>query len=306
MHNHNPSRKIRIGLALGGGGVKGAAHIGVLKVLESHGIEISAIAGTSMGAIVGAGYAAGKTPEQMLAYFEELTRKKRIFRFLNLWIFRESLVKDHFINKALKEVFGENTTFKDLKIPFSALATDLESGDGVIMNEGKVWEAVRASSAFPFVFSPVFREKSYLIDGGLINNVPVEQLRNEHNLDIIIGVETTGYTSRQYIAGMVWQKYYNKPKAFKLFPTYFGKLILNAKLMGNIILRSMDILMEETLALHYQKANPDIIIRPSTSDMSLFEFTKYRKAVDAGVWAAEESIPQILELINAKKKELNM
>ncbi len=293
----------RIGIALGGGGAKGAAHIGVLKVFEKNGIKISAITGASAGAIVGAGYALGLTPDEIMDKAKKLNNRK-FLRLSNFHLFHESLIKSADIVRVIKQTVGEKT-FSETKIPFQAVAVDLESGHEITLKSGKLWEALRASSAIPGIFSPYFLDGRYLVDGGLVNNVPVNLLRQNKDIDIVIGIEMGALTSKQYIAGMIWERYYHKPEAFKLYPGKFSRMKLQFTLMLHILLRSIDIIREESQQQRYSVANPDLIIRPDVEEISLLQFDRYEKGIKAGEMAAEAAMPKILELIQKKKEELN-
>lgn len=299
----NTIKEPNIGIALGGGGAKGAAHIGVLKVLEKYGIKISTIAGASAGSIIGAGYALGLTPDEILKRSEKFNNRK-FLRISNFHFFQESLIKSVDIEKVIKDIVGENN-FEDTKIPFQALAIDLEAGTEVPLKTGKLWEALRASSAIPGIFSPHFLDGRYLVDGGLLNNVPVNLLRGNKNVDIVLGVELGSFTSRQYIAGMIWERYYHKPELFKLYPGRLARLKLNFTLMLHILLRSIDIIREEAQQTRYSAAKPDLIIRPEVESISLLEFDHYKEGVQAGIVAAEQAMPQLFDLIAKKKEELN-
>jgi NTE family protein len=293
----------RIGLALGGGGAKGAAHIGVLKIFEKYGIKISSIAGASVGSIIGSAAAMGMNSEQILEINKRFNSRKFV-KISNFRLFSDSLIKAKDINKAIQELVGE-ATFNDTKIPFLAVAVDLESGEEVVLREGKLWEAARASSAIPFIFSPQFFQGRYLVDGGLLNNVPVDHLREQKDLDIIIGVELGGMTSRQFISAMVWEKYFRKPKTFEIYPSFITRLKMNTALMSHIMLRSIDILREKEQNRRFEIAKPDILMRPKVESISLLDFAKYKVGIQAGIDAAEDAIPQILKLIELKKQELN-
>ncbi len=298
----NQIKQPRIGIALGGGGAKGICHIGVLKVFEKYGIKISSIAGASAGSLFGAGYALGYTPEEIMKMGASITKNK-FLKFSNFHLFHESLIKSKDIEKVIKDIVGEKT-FDDLKIPFTALAVDLETGHEVELKTGKLWEAIRASSAIPVIFSPYFLDGRYLVDGGLVNNVPVNLLHRDA-VDIIIGVELGSLTSRQYIAGMIWEKYYHKPEAFKLFPGKLARLKLNFFLMLQILLRSIDIIRDETQQDRYNVTKPDLIIRPDVESIALLEFDHYKEAIAAGAEATERAMPDLFEIIARKKEELN-
>ncbi len=293
--------KVKIGIAFGGGGAKGFAHVGVLKVLEKYGIKADFIAGSSVGAILGATYALGYNGEEILE--RAVTFKKKFSTLRNFNFFSESLIKDKVINRAIKEVVGEHTTFEDLKIPFVATAVDLESGQEISITQGKLWEVARASSAIPFVFTPVFLNGKYVIDGGTLNNVPVDYVRKQNNIDIVICVDLGGMTSRQYISAMVWEKYYRKPKTFEIYPSFLTKWKLNMNLLAHIFLRTIDIMRKVGEKQKMTAAQPDIFIKPDVETISLLEFERHTEAVESGMKAAEEIMPKLLDLIEQKKQE---
>ena len=144
-----------------------------------------------------------------------------------------------------------------------------------------------------------------MVDGGLLNNVPVDHLREQKDLDIIIGVELGGMTSRQFISAMVWEKYYRKPKTLEIYPSLVTRLKMNIALMSHIMLRSIDILREKEQVRRFEIAKPDVMMRPKVEAISLLDFTKFKIGIQAGIDAAEEAMPQILKLIELKKQELN-
>src|SRR5690554_945681 len=195
---------VKVGLVLSGGGAKGLAHIGALKVIEEAGIEIDYIGGTSMGAIVGGLYAVGYTPAQMdslfqVLDFEELIRD-RLPRSSKTFIERAhnerytlTLPFDHFkigfpsglskgqnlynLMSNLMHHVHQVEDFSKLPIPFFCIAADIETGQTVMLDHGSLPDAVAASAAIPTIFSPVELDDRLLIDGGVFNNYPVEELR---------------------------------------------------------------------------------------------------------------------------------
>ncbi len=295
-------KEVKIGLALGGGGAKGPAHIGVLKVFEQYGLKIHRIMGTSAGSTFAGLHALGYNSDEILVRSKGLNSKKFV-KFYHYSFFGDSLIKDRNINNILKDMFGKNT-FKDTKIPFSASAVDLEDGQEVLIEDGYLWQACRASAAIPFLFKPMYLNGRYLVDGGLLNNVPVDHLREKGDCDVIIGVELGGMTSRQYISGMIWQKYYKKPETFKLEPGFLTKLKMNTTLMSHILLRSLDILRETSQKIRFDIAKPDIIIHPKVDNISLLESSRFMEAYNYGIQAAQEAMPTILSIIQNKRTEL--
>lgn len=218
----------KVGVVLGGGGAKGASHIGVLKYLEEMGIPVDYVAGTSMGSIIGGLYAMGYTPDELTSLIanmnwseyignkidrpmmSESVRQRNSMLVLNVPFSLENLFNrensSSFIsqlpsayvnNSSLINLFNdlcvgyqEDMDFNDLPIPFACVATDMITGDEIVLRSGSVPNAMRASMAIPGVFSPVTIDDKVLVDGGLVNNFPADILR-EMGADIIIGVEVT-------------------------------------------------------------------------------------------------------------------
>ncbi|MFA6365188.1 MAG: patatin-like phospholipase family protein [Candidatus Paceibacterota bacterium] len=181
--------KKKVGLALGGGGAKGLAHIGVIKELERMGIEISFITGTSMGALVGAWYAATKDIKTLENLFLGVKKDNifpigRLIRRHDGNIFKDPIVPDFY------ESHLDGITFDECKIPFKAVATDVKDGSQVILSEGKIMDAVRASTALPIMFNPVEIGGRILMDGGFVNPVPAD-IAKEMGADIVIAVDVS-------------------------------------------------------------------------------------------------------------------
>jgi len=205
--------KLKVGLALGGGGARGLAHIGVLKVLERENIPIDLITGTSMGAIIGGVYALkkdisaiekiaekySKISEFNIDFsFSEKERKDKPFflkkmsdflkkgYILNLELRRKYIDEGEGIKKIIKDLVGDKA-FTDTKIPFAAVAADLVKGEKVILNQGKLFDALLASSSIPGMFPPVILDKKILVDGGIVDVVPI-QAAQSLGANFVIGV----------------------------------------------------------------------------------------------------------------------
>ena len=179
------SNQIGIGLALGGGGVRGYAHIGVLRALEEGNIPINFIAGVSAGALVGALYAKYKSADTVQKII--FSSNWRNFFATGDISLAGGLVKGQRLEGYLREVL-EDTSFAELKVPFKAIATDYETGERVEIMEGKVAPAIHASAAFPFVFEPVLWQERRLYDGGMSDPVPCDTCRGLSDINIVIGV----------------------------------------------------------------------------------------------------------------------
>ena len=176
------SERKRVGLALGGGGARGMAHVGVIRVLEREGIPIDCIAGTSAGSLVGAVYAGGLRGDRLLDMAMRL-RWRDIARFV--W------PRNGFVSFARLETFLASTlgdlTFDDLELPYAAIAADLATGEQVVLNAGRVAPAVRASCSVPGIVTPIEVEGRLLVDGGVVNNLPISVVR-DLGAEVVIAV----------------------------------------------------------------------------------------------------------------------
>lgn len=181
-----------VSLVLGSGGARGLAHIGVIQVLEEKGFKIKSIAGCSAGALIGGIYAAGKLPE-----YEEWVRKIRRFDMINLldiaWV-GGGLVKGDKVIRIMRDLVGERL-IEDLPIPFTAVATELESGREVWLSEGPLFDAIRSSCSLPIFFTPSKFRGTMLVDGGVVNPVPIAPVFDDHT-DITIAVNLGGKPDR--------------------------------------------------------------------------------------------------------------
>ncbi|MDE6075578.1 MAG: patatin-like phospholipase family protein [Clostridia bacterium] len=176
----------KIGLALGSGGSRGVAHIGVIKALEEEGIRPDYIVGCSMGSVVGAAYAKGLTVDEM---FEAVSKIKalQLIDITAIPLTRLALLRGNKMFNLLANTLGD-VTFDQLKIPFRCIASDLYSGRIVTLSEGNVTQAVKASSSIPGVFPPVKLDGKLLVDGGVLCRVPTEQVK-EMGADVVIAVD---------------------------------------------------------------------------------------------------------------------
>lgn len=212
------AQRPRVGLALGGGAARGYAHIGVLRWLEEHRIPVDFIAGTSMGALVGGAYAMGYSPGEIVSFAESLDwdtalqpevpyasltfRRKedrRDYPFALTFGLRDrfrlptGLSPVHAVGMLLSRIslpYGDLDSFDSLPIPFRCVAVDIESGEQVVLADGPLWQALRASMAIPGVFTPVERGGRLLVDGGLLNNVPADVVRRM-GADVVIAVDVS-------------------------------------------------------------------------------------------------------------------
>ena len=178
-----------VALALSSGGARGLAHIGAIEELEAQGYHISAIAGCSMGALIGGVYAAGKL-EEFRDWMKTIDRKKML-ELTDFSLSLNHLVKGSRIIEAIME-FVPDMPIEDLPIPYCAVATDLKAGREVVFDKGSLFEAIRASISLPSFYEPVQRDDMILIDGGVINPIPLNRVQRQPG-DILVGVDVSGH-----------------------------------------------------------------------------------------------------------------
>ena len=254
--------KKKVGLALGGGAARGLAHIGVLEVLEKEGIPIDMIAGTSMGAVVGAIYA-GKKDVKFMRKLAVSFGSHKMRYFSDFTVPRTGIIKGRRIEEQLKFIIGNNTQFHDLPIPFSCVAVDIDNGEEVVIKDGLVWEAVRASSSVPVVFTiPKWRGRN-LVDGGLMNPVPTKTVR-DMGADFVISVNVLPYKAVDDD---------REPNIFTIMMKAF--YILDSKFIEASLRGS------------------DVVIQPDVVHIAFTDFQRAEECIEKGVKAAERVIPEI-------------
>ena len=180
-------KKRKVALVLAGGGARGVAHIGAIEELESQGFEISAVAGTSMGALVGGVYASGHL-EPFKQWLCELDKYK-VFSLVDFALSTEGLVKGDRVMNAMKELVPD-VEIERMPVPFAAVAADLLTGREVVLDRGGLYDAIRASISIPSVFKPVHRDGQVLIDGGTVNPLPLNRVHREKG-DMLVGVDVS-------------------------------------------------------------------------------------------------------------------
>ncbi len=292
-----PQHRLRIGLVLSGGGARGAAHIGVLKMLAQMHIPIDAIAGTSMGAVIGGLYASGLSPDQIESLmnsvnwaeaFSELPPRRELsfrrkeedrdflvklplgirggkLRLPNGLIEGETLTR--ILRRATLPVW-DIKDFDGLPTPFRAVATDLSTGEPVVMRAGDLTTAMRASLSAPGVFSPVEREGRLLVDGGLSENLPIDVAREMH-VDVLIVVDVG-------------------------FPLYTRQQLVGPGAISNQMLA---ILIRRESERQLATLNPrDILITPNLGDASSFDFKIVKRAIGVGEQAARDVAARLTAL----------
>lgn len=185
------SSEKKTGLALGGGAVYGAAHIGVLKALEEHDIKIDCISGTSIGAFIGALYASGMKPDEI----QDRLMDVKWLDISKFSISKFGLLSNKKFASLVNECIGD-ITFNECPMPLSIVAADITSGDKVILNDGSIAKAIMASTCIPGIFKPVSLDNRFLVDGGVVENVPISPLKSM-GAEYIIAVDlNTGVSNK--------------------------------------------------------------------------------------------------------------
>lgn len=270
-----------IGLALSGGGARGLAHIGVLKVFEREGIPVSFLAGTSFGGLIAASYAAGMDPAEIEAVARRVTSKKEMLKLIDPIIRQGGLLRGERIMNILISQFGE-ITFENLEIPLAVNAVDLVSQKEIILREGSVAEAVRASISVPGLFTPVKLNGWKLVDGGVLNNLPTD-IAYQMGAKKVIAVDI------------------GKTRNTGIF-TYIGHKPFIPPGIG-MTLEDMDeaLYCLRTYAQDCKTAlnPPDILIRPEIpAEINILSgYDRIDELVGAGEKAAEEQLPLILSMV---------
>lgn len=259
-------------MALGGGAVRGLAHIGVLEVLQKEGIPISMIAGTSMGALIGAIYA--RTEDATLMKNRALDLDwKTLASLVDITLPRTGLIKGKRVTDFLRTIIGGNIKFADLKIPLACVATDILTYEEVVIRDGSVLEAVRASASIPAVFTLAEWNGRYLVDGGLVNPVPVSVLR-KMGADFIIAVNISpDVRERSHQMSEEEIKELKKPNIF------------------SVIMESLHIATHSLSRSCLEGA--DIIVAPQVAHIGFANFHRIQECILQGEIAAQDCIAEI-------------
>ena len=253
-----PRKVPKLGLALGGGAARGFAHIGVIQVLEENGIKPDMVVGTSAGSVVAAFYASGKTGAQLQWLADSMDESQLTdwtVPFMSRGMLRGEAL-GRYINTQLN-----GAKIEDLKIPLGIVATDLQSGDGILFRRGDIATAVRASSAVPSVFEPVRIGNKDYVDGGLVSPVPVRYAR-QMGADIVIAVDIS-----------------SRPEDAKTTD------------MLKVLLQTFSIMGKSISQL--EMAQAEVVVRPAMSDVGSTEFAARKKSIEAGRAAMKLALPAL-------------
>jgi len=320
----------KVGLALGGGSIRGLAHIGVLKVLKKHNIPIDMIAGTSIGALIGSAYCAGVEPEEL----EKITLTADWKKLADFTIPKKGFIAGRKMRNYISKL-THHKNFSDLRIPLHVVATDLEKQEKVVFSRGNVADAVRCSIALPGIFNPVKIHGKELVDGGLVDPIPFDELI-EAGADIIIAVNLSVPLGKARInhddvpisdafkfefvdTEINIFKDMFKNRKFKTLPSFLqrkiyrfmDKYINPAKVLEyltrkdvpnviRIIVQEIDILTNQLTKEKLKNKDIDLVIHPTFKGVKWIEFDKAKYLIKQGEKATEKVIPKIKRLLHSK------
>jgi NTE family protein len=261
----------KIALVLGGGAARGFAHVGVIRALEQEKIPIDLIVGTSVGSLIGAIYASDMNSFD-LEWTAFSLEKDSIFDYAFLSTFTGmGPVKGDKLEEFVKSKIPA-ANIEDLKLPFAAVATDLNRGTRVVIDRGPVARAVRASSAIPGVFNPVSHQDKLLVDGGVIDNIPISVAR-EMGADLVIAVDISENVTNFTITNLI-----------------------------DVVIQSVNIMFRENVK--HQIKDADVLITPAVGNVAMLDFTQKKQCMQAGIEAAQKAVPEIGKKIEEWRKKM--
>lgn len=279
--------KSKIALALGGGAARGWAHIGVLKALDEEGIEVGMIAGTSIGALVGGCYLAGKLDE--LETFARSLTMRRIAGLLDFAIGGGGLFGGLRLTKRMQEHL-QDISIENLDRPFVAVATEVNSGHEVWIGEGSLITAIRASYALPGIFEPIKSNNRTLMDGALVNPVPVSVCRAyEQQLVVAVNLNYDLYGRSAVIKHRADnQAIDNQPQAARHATTRLG--------MTGVMVQAFNIIQDRISRARLAGDPPDLALHPKLNDIGLSEFHRAGEAIDRGYHETKSRLSELKRL----------
>lgn len=256
------TKKPRLGLALGGGAARGFAHVGVIQILEESGIKPDLVVGTSAGSVVAAFYASGKTGAQLQQVAD--TMEEAAFTDWTLPIFSRGVLRGEALGRYVSAQVG-GRTIESLPMPLGIVATDLNSGEGVLFQRGDVGTAVRASSSVPSVFLPVKIAGHEYVDGGLVSPVPVRYAK-QMGADVVLAVDISSAPEGNAADGSL-----------------------------QILLQTFAIMSKSINSFELRGA--DVVVRPALSGVKSGDFGARQRSINAGRAAMQQALPQLRKLL---------
>lgn len=329
-----PKKRKKIGIALSGGGAKGSVHIGVLKALKKANIPIDFIAGTSVGAIIGAAYASGLEPEEI----EKAVLNLDWNYLFSFTVPRYGIITTDNMRRVMQNL-TKNQTFNQTKIPLRVIAADITKGRRVVFKDGSIAEAVMASISIPGLFPPVQHKGHELVDGGIVDPVPVNEVR-EMGADVVIAVDLSYRAKGSYVKiksdntfidkarkdfmraqvlafrDLITVKLVKLPKfIFKVLVWIIDKLLNPDKFISisqnflrgkgspaflSSTINSFNLMTNELSSAQLKISKPDVIIKPGFVGIEFFGFENIQKGIKEGEIATAKSMRKIKQLAKPK------
>lgn len=279
----NTQSQKKLGLILGGGGARGLAHIGILKVLDEENIRISSISGCSMGGLVGALYAVGYSINEIIEIAEKHTSIREIINIVDRTPRRRGLIVGQRLRTLLTKLIGEETTFGDTRVPLTLNAVDLITSSEITITQGKLIDAVMATIAVPGVFMPVRLGDHLLIDGGTLNNLPVVNI-HQFQPDVLIAVDVHPDIKNE----IPWQISGQKPKILVPVPDTFLDFY-----------RAQLIMISRLTEINLENSPADLVIRPALPpEITMFYgYHHAHQLIEIGEKTARQRVEQIKTLV---------
>lgn len=286
--------KFKASLVLGSGAARGLTHIGVIKCLEEHGYEIRSIAGSSMGALIGGIYAAGEL--DLYSDWVSALRTKDIIKLLDLSFSKNSFFKGEKIIEVLKDMIGDRN-IEELPIGYTAVATDLNEQKEIWLTQGSLFNAIRASIAMPMIFSPVKISNRLLVDGGIINPIPIAPtLQDNTELTIVVALNGQPEIHEEYNNNQKIDE--NKSAYRQRIDKYINNLLSknsyenNRERLGafNLITQSMETMQTSISRYKIAAYRPDIVIEIPHNICFWYEFDRAQELITIGYNRAQNTL----------------
>lgn len=281
-----------IGLTLGGGGARCFAHVGVAQALHEAGVEFDIIGGASMGAVMGGMVALGMSPPELRELTRELASRQKLLDLTPPFV---SFFATEKITRTLRMIYGE-TRFEDLWQPFFCVSTNLSRTEGMVHSEGPLWSAVRASSAVPGIFSPMLLDGDVLVDGGLLNNLPLDLMRERTPAGPVIGVNVSPLeeTRQQYRFG----------PSVSGWKVLLGRFLpperrILAPPIAETLVRCLEVGNSQRMRSQSYRQLADVLIDPALERYGILDFEAYQAIISAGYEATLPHLPRIKALCDA-------
>jgi len=289
----------KVSLVLSGGGARGLAHIGVIEELEKAGYEIHSVVGTSMGAMVGATYAMGKM-EEFKNWMYTLDKRK-VFNLVDFTLSTHGVIKGDKVLNRIKE-FISDQAIEELDIHFAAVAVNLLKKEEVVFRSGSIYEAIRASISIPTVLTPVKTDSGFLVDGGLMNNLPMSEAKREEG-DILVAVDVGANVpvlkpklskKESQAQETIYQK---RKKEFyqqlhKLVPSHNEEQKKEKLGYFDLMSKTISLMMEQQTNLNLKYHQPDLLVQISREAGGTYDFYRAKEFVEMGRLAFHKAVNQ--------------